>query len=310
MSLGHNRLSRLLRMKMTKCGLCGSNDFSIEYDGPIRDGDFGKETETSHKVVKCSSCGLVRLLENSLSIQHYQSNAYREAYNSTSNPDDYIMMHDSEQPPRINKIGISNFRDKVVLDYGCGGGAFLDQIMGVAKCTYGIEPFVGYHASLSDRGHEIFADSESALSSYKNKIDTIVSFGVLEHVEDPLSYLSTAYELLVDGGKMYLETDNLDDILMKLGINEFQRFFYRTAHLWYFDSETLNKIVKKSGFSDMSIYFRHNFDLSNMIMWLRDRVPTGIGKSDFFDKRLNNIWEGFIESAGFSDLVCIEITKS
>jgi len=295
---------------MTKCGICDSNDFSVEYDGPIRDGDYGKETKTPHKVVKCSSCGLVRLLENPLSIEYYQSSEYREAYNSTSEPDNYIAMHDSEQSPRINAFGIMNFRDKNVLDFGCGGGAFLDQVKGVANSTYGIEPFAGYHDSLTKRGHHIFPDSESALNHSKGKIDTIVSFGVLEHVEDPLSYLSAAYELLADGGKMYLETDNLDDILMKFGLDEFERFFYRTAHLWYFNSDTLEKIVKKSGFSTLSISHRHTLDLSNTMMWLKDRVPTGSGKITLFDERLNNAWEMFIKSTGNADLVCVEMTKS
>jgi len=109
---------------------------------------------------------------------------------------------------------------------------------------------------------------------------------------------------------MYLETDNLDDILMKLNISEFDQFFYRTAHLWYFNDKTLRKVVESTGFSDIEISFRQNFDISNAMMWLRDGKPTGNGKFDIFDSRVNSAWVQFIESAGLGDLVCVEMTKT
>ena len=191
---------------MTSCDLCNTQEYEVIYDGVIRDGVVGKKTTIKHQVVKCCGCGLVRLLDNPLTMEYYQSDEYRNAYNETSNPSDYIEMHDNEQPPRLNKIGADFFRDKVVLDYGCGGGAFLDLVRGLSEETLGVEPFSGYHDSLKRRGHEIFSDIKIAQSKYKDQVDSIVSFGVLEHVENPQQYLKDAYGLLKKGGKMYLET--------------------------------------------------------------------------------------------------------
>jgi len=42
-------------------------------------------------------------------MEYYQSDEYRNAYNETSNPSDYIDMHDNEQPPRLDKIGADFF---------------------------------------------------------------------------------------------------------------------------------------------------------------------------------------------------------
>ena len=44
------------------------------------------------------------------------------------------------------------------MDFGCGGGSFLDSIKGIAKKTIAVEPFVGYHESLKLRGHEVYSD--------------------------------------------------------------------------------------------------------------------------------------------------------
>ena len=271
---------------MTSCGLCDAKDFKVIYHDFIRDGVFGKVSSSKHKVVKCSGCGLVRLLNNPLNMAYYQSEEYRNFYNNSSNISDYIKVHDDEQPPRLAKLGSSFFRDKIVLDFGCGGGAFLDLTSGIAAKTIGIEPFEGYHQSLKNRNHQIFSNSKQAKKEYANKIDAIVSFGVLEHVENPQDYLKDAFELLKKGGKMYIETDNLDDILMKLEISSFHSFFYRTAHLWYFDSNTLEALVKKTGFSDIKMSFRHNFDLSNTFLWLRDNKPTGIKKVALLNKKI------------------------
>ncbi|MCH9711762.1 MAG: class I SAM-dependent methyltransferase [Proteobacteria bacterium] len=294
---------------MTSCDLCNTQKYEVIYDGVIRDGVVGKKTTIKHQVVKCCGCGLVRLLDNPLTIEYYQSDEYRNAYNETSNPSDYIEMHDNEQPPRLNKIGADFFRDKVVLDYGCGGGAFLDLVRGLSGKTLGVEPFSGYHDSLKRRGHEIFSDIKTAQSKYKDQVDSIVSFGVLEHVENPQQYLKDAYGLLKKGGKMYLETDNLHDILMKLNIPSFDQFFYRTAHLWYFEDKTLKQMAKQANFSDVKISFRHNFDMSNVMLWLRDNKPTGKGKLDFLSNGVDQNWIEFVESSGLADLVCIEMTK-
>ncbi len=294
---------------MIKCNLCNNKEYEIIYDNAIRNGITGTKTKIRHKVVKCSSCGLVRLLENPLNIEYYQSDEYRSSYNNTTKANEYIQMHDNEQPPRLAKIGVNSFRNKIVLDYGCGGGAFLDLIKGLADKTIGIEPYAGYHKSLKNRCHIVFPSSKKAKLEYKNKIDTIVSFGVLEHVEDPSEYLKDAFSMLKKGGKMYIETDNLDDILMKLGVSSFDKFFYRTAHLWYFDAITLKKITEKAGFSNIKTSFRHNFDLSNTIVWLRDNKPTGNGKINLFNKEINNNWINFLEEEGLADLVCAEISK-
>ena len=294
---------------MTSCTLCNTQDYEVIYDGVIRDGVVGIKTTIKHKVVKCCGCGLVRLLNNPLTMEYYQSDEYRNAYNETSDPFDYIEMHDNEQPPRLDKIGADFFRDKIVLDYGCGGGAFLDLVSGLSGKTLGIEPFSGYHESLIGRGHEIFSNMETAQSKYKNKIDSIVSFGVLEHVENPQQYLKDAYGLLKKGGKMYLETDNIHDILMKLNITSFDEFFYRTAHLWYFEDKTLKQMAEQASFSDINISFRHNFDMSNVMLWLRDNKPTGNGKLDFLSNGVDQNWIEFVESSGLADIVCIEMTK-
>ena len=172
---------------------CESKINTIIYSGPIRSGSVGKETDEPFDVVKCSKCGLTKLKD--FPKVDYDSSSYRDDYNDTSKIENYIQMHDSEQSPRLGRIGIEKFRNKIVFDYGCGGGSFLDSIKGVASDTVAIEPFIGYHKSLQESGHEVFKYAKDA-KKYNGKVDIITTFGVIEHVNDPLAMLNDIYGLL------------------------------------------------------------------------------------------------------------------
>jgi 2-polyprenyl-3-methyl-5-hydroxy-6-metoxy-1,4-benzoquinol methylase len=294
---------------MNKCILCGTIDFKTIYEGPIRSGVWGQETQHPVKVITCETCGLSKLDQFEDQTIFYQSLEYRKQYNNLEDPQDLAELHDHEQSPRIAKIGVQNFRNKTVLDYGCGHGSFLDSISGVTKATYGIEPCVDLHQSLQSRGHKTFTDVSQSKQELMETMDVVVSFAVIEHVEEPLQYLQDIYDLLKPNGVCYLETDNINNLLMKLKIPEFERFFYRTAHLWYFNAETLNGLCKKVKFSNVDISFRHNYDLSNIILWLRDHQPTGLRKLDLFDERANTGWKTMLEALGMGDLIFFKLTK-
>jgi len=290
--------------QLTKCNLCEDVRVSLIYDGPIRSGTHGKYTSELHRVVKCEGCGLVRLEKNPVGMAFYQSNEYRLTYNDTDEVAEYEEVHDIEQPSRLEYHGVESFRNKVVLDHGCGGGAFLDLVSGVASTTIGVEPFSGYHKALQKKGHLVYSNVSEALTDFEGSVDTVVSFGVLEHVEDPQLYLRDSFRVLTKGGQLLLETDNLNDILLKIESTTFESFFYRTAHLWYFDSNTLNLAVKNAGFQDVKITHRHNFDLSNALLWGSTGKPTGNRKLEMITSEVNSVWKAFLELHGYADLVC------
>jgi len=175
--------------------------------------------------------------------------------------------------------------------------------------TIGIEPFTGYHESLKNRGHEVFPSIESINNEYMNTIDIIISFGVIEHTTNPIVYLEGAYSLLKKGGVIYLETDNLNDFLMKIKLDEYMQFFYRTAHYWYFDDFSLKKTLGIVGFENVKIDFRHGYDLSNTLLWLRDRRPTGVGKINNISNDCDSSWINYLEKSGQAELLHFSASK-
>ncbi len=283
------------------CPACAQKSWGILYQGLIRDGSFGKLTRG--RVYQCLTCKLGRL-ENFF--EEYDSTAYRDRYNDTSNANELLDMHDHEQGQRVAQIGFERLRGKLVLDYGCGHGAFLDAVAGVARATIGIEPMQSMRADLERRGHMVCASGSAALADYRGRVDVLTSFGVIEHVDDPAAHLRDAFDLLAPNGILFLQTDNLDDILLKSGAVGFESFFYRTAHNWYFSRSNLEALARKAGFSNLSIKTSHGYDFSNFLLWHKEARPTGTGKLKLFDPAFEACWKATVEAAGLGELITLQ----
>ena len=296
-----------MKKSRNSCICCNTSELSEVYEGPIRSGSLGKLSKEIYTVLECLECNL-KFLDPVPQID-YELDDYRLSYNDSCQEHDYLKMHDHEQNERLHRIGVENFRGKTVLDFGCGGGSFLDCIKGLAAKTIAIEPYSGFHAGLKARGHEVFSSASEAMADYSNHIDILISFGVIEHTENPLVYLEQAKSFLSSSGMLFLETDNSDDFLMQLDFPEFKKLFYRTAHYWYFEPVSMMNILKMADFANPSVGFRHNYDLSNAFMWMKDKIPTGIGRLENISKNCDLSWKNFLEESGQADLLFCSCEK-
>jgi hypothetical protein len=87
---------------------------------------------------------------------------------------------------------------------------------------------------------------------------------------------------------------------------DYAPFFYRTAHRWYFDAESLEKCLNFSGLNCSKIAFAHRFGIENTFKWLHDRVPGKEGLGAFgAEERIvaDTFWVDFLESIGRSDYI-------
>ena len=138
-------------------------------------------------------------------------------------------------------------------------------------------------------------------------VDTAVSYSVLEHVEDPLKFLKDIYRILKPGGTLALSTPNADD-WMVANSPDYAAFFYRKVHLWYFTASALQNLASLTGFSTCDVRFEHRFDLSNAMVWMRDKRPSGNGKIPF-DPALNAVWRETLIRQGGSDYLYAILKK-
>lgn len=293
-----------------KCMLCESSNIAIEYNGIIRDGSVNSKTREFVKMFKCNGCGVIwhNALKNYGS--YYKSEAYRKELEATSEINNYFKLHDFECFDKFAYTGMEIFRDKIVADIGCGGGGFLDYISGVANKIIAIEPSEKYRADMKKRGYSTFAYAEDAFGQYENKLDTIVSFDVIEHVENPISFFQDIYHLLKKGGTAIVGTPTDAPVMRELLGNVYEEnLLFSTQHIWIFNDKSLKLIAQKAGFLDLEITYKQRYGIGNMISWLIHKKAMGNQKYSFISNTMDEVWKKELEAKGLSDYLLITLKK-
>ncbi len=287
----------------TSCPLCSGKNQRLYFDGPLRSGTWGNWTQDSHKILQCADCSLVFLEKAQIQPAFYESHEYRKTYGVNEDLERVRQAHAADDRFHLNRIGLDLFKSKVVADVGAGAGGFLELIRPLASKAIAVEPDSIFRKELG-RHHQTAAYAKDLLSSAPN-VDVATSFNVLEHVSDPLQFLRDIHDILRPGGQLYLVTPNLNDLLGKILYKDFSRYFFRTAHLYYFSEASLRRAMELAGFRDLKISFIHKYDFKNLLQWLLTRAPKGEAPlpEDFVD--LTGVYETEVERKGLSSHILI-----
>ena len=287
------------------CRICNTAEWQILYEGPIRIGKFGEFSKEDHVVWKCSKCQSGFIARAPI---NYELSGYREMVDGDDSPSQFYKLHDKELADKLKMLGTENLRGKIIADVGCGAGSFLDILKGLASKTIAVEPTKSFHHELRAKGHVTYSYCEDAIKEWAETVDIVVSFAVLEHIEEALLFLKEIKSLLKPGGFLLISTPNTDDWLLEFMPVEYGCFFYRYAHAWYFNRASLNYICKAAGFRDTNIVFKQRFDISNALLWAYEHRPTGLGKFEVL-KGLDSIYREFVEDKGISDFIYARMYK-
>lgn len=293
-------LSSLNRSSFPECAACGINDWTVSYEGPIRDGGFGCERDAI--IARCGGCGVDRLDENlCLNLRDYELPTYRDKLRQSHEVDKHQKDHDELVRFTLETIWPLSLRGKTVADFGCGGGVLLDHLRGIAGTLIAVEPNNLFGTSLTERGYDWYRSGAAAAAAYPEGVDLLVSTQVIEHVDDPYSFMIQAHALLKPGGRAIISTPNREDILMEMLSDEFPRFFYRTQHRWSFHGASLKACAERAGFMVLDTRYVHRYGISNAMNWLKEKQPRGHSKLKPFDDQIDKLWRSWLEATGRSD---------
>ena len=293
---------------MEACKICGCHQWSKHYEGRVRHGKFGRYVDGI--VWRCTQCGVSYLppLQEDL-VQYYQSDAYRTDLGEKADVESFFALHDREQFDKYPLLADIPLRGKVVADVGCAAGSFLDGVRGFAATTIGIEPATFYHDSLQQRGHAVYADIQDALPEWGGRVDFVTFFSVIEHLAEPAEMLRNIRALLAEGGQALVSTPNLRDILLELGGEPYQSFFYRTVHTYYFDEAALRAAAQIAGLSTVAVRYVHRFNFANFTGWLRDQKPTGNQHITSLGTSFDQLWRMSLETNGVADYLYMYLSR-
>ena len=145
-----------------------------------------------------------------------------------------------------------------VLDIGCGGGLLSEpmarlgaQVIG-ADAAEGNLPVARIHAAQSGLEIDYRHTTAEALAEAGEQFDVVLNMEVVEHVADPLSYLSACRQLLKPGGLHICSTINRNPksfAVAILGAEVVMRWLPKGTHEWskFITPQELNDLLVNSG---------------------------------------------------------------
>ena len=159
--------------------------------------------------------------------------------------------------------------------------------------------------ALQNEDIKCYSSLENAVQELKGGIDVVSLFHVLEHLENPIDYLSGLKDLLSEGGRMIIEVPNAADALLSLYESEvFADFTYWESHLYLYNNTTFAELMKQVGLKIQFLGQIQRYPLSNTLYWLAKRKPGGHKVwAMLSSERLDAEYESMLARLGIADTI-------
>lgn len=253
----------------TKCHLCDGKNAAI-----IR---TTLRYDIRRNVLRCRDCGLVFLEPRPANMENYYAGDYRKRYTPTlgkaMGSKEIFDMLRPYQEARIKELKHVLRPGIRVLEVGSSAGYFLHAIKPlVAECV-GIE-FNRENAEFArGLGIKTYTEPIEKTDLQSGSFDLIVLLQVLEHIKAPITFLANLRRYLKDDGYICVEVPNMNDALLSVyKVKPFADFWFIDPHLYYFTTETLGKVMVKSGFSG-KVKSTQEYNFLNHLHWILTGSP-------------------------------------
>lgn len=252
------------------------NPETSPHEGPIV-----YETE-NHKLVDCWRCGHIHVapVPKSDDLDEF----YKTQFYTQERKSDYFSKQNKQLQwwNQIFDLRLSRFEEVLgrcgtILDVGCGPGFFLDRARRRGWQILGIEPARDAARYARDElGLKVFeAPVEKLLELTSTaSIDVIYSHGVIEHLQEPISYLRDACKTLEKkSGIIFTSAANDFSLYQAAAVRTLDLepwWIIAPEHLNYFTVQTLASVHEKVGFTTTDI--RTSFPIDQFLLMGSDYV--------------------------------------
>jgi SAM-dependent methyltransferase len=213
--------------------------------------------EPPYEVRRCGACGLAyvtpRRSARALAAMYGDDTYWRSPSPKTHGYADYR----SEQPRYLR-----TFRKRLdyALKYGPAGGRALDVGSAAGFCmavlrergfdVHGVEvsPVIASYAQNElGFGDRVFVGFLQDAPLPLHSFDLICMWDVVEHVPDPVALLRRARELLAPGGRLIIETQDIDSRFART-LGPRWHHFKHAEHIYHFNPSTIQRLLGEAGF--------------------------------------------------------------
>lgn len=230
-----------------KCEVCGSADIIKKFSG--------QDIKDALDLLCCKDCGLAFLSpepkDETQEDKYWDNTKQKEIY--TDNKIEVNFEKDFQKKLKLIK---SVSEKGKLLDIGCGTGQFLRVARKEGWDVYGLDISAEASRIAGEKySIRVFVGKPEEFKTDGMMFDCITLWDAIEHFKNPGASLKAISALMLSGGILVLRTPNDSALLRKIarffaafGIKSFLKYVYYSPHYFYFNPNTLKKILKKTGF--------------------------------------------------------------
>ena len=150
------------------------------------------------------------------------------------------------------------FKGLRILDIGCGGGLLSEPMARLGATVIGADaaagniPVARIHAQQSGLNIDYRHTTAEAIAASGEQFDVVLNMEVVEHVADPLGFLTACQELLKPGGLLLCSTINRNPksyVVAIIGAERIMRWLPKGTHEWdkFITPDELYSLIKNAG---------------------------------------------------------------
>ena len=259
------------------CPLCNCNDLKKVYNRKWVRSSF----------VKCKHCSLI--FQNPQEDQGKTSERYGQEYFDYEKKNETNFFHLIELT--LNDFNIFSLipEKSDILEIGCATGLFLKFMKEKGYNPVGVE-ICGDSAEYGIKNHGVnILNCRLEEAVFDRQFDFIHFSHLIEHLNDPFSFLKIVYGLLKPGGYAVVTTPNSSGIFADIFYEDWRCIV--DDHLFLFNKSNLKRCVNDAG-----------FDICDIRTW--GGIPAGK-----YIKLLKRFSDRFVKLTGTGDVVSFLITR-
>lgn len=155
-----------------------------------------------------------------------------------------------------------------LLDIGCGAGRYLEFAKQLGWEVHGVERDPDVAERVRQRiGATVACDRFESVRYPDRSFDVVSFWHVIEHLYDPRAALKEARRILKPNGYVLIGVPNYDCWQRKV-FGRWWWYWEVPRHFWHFTPETLNELLKQSGFRIERLYHQPLLQPFNVVLGL------------------------------------------
>lgn len=268
------------------------------------------------QVYRCKKCGLGQLSElaDVESAQQYYDSNSQAKWVEEINID--VIKHKLRDDTlrRADYVAKYAAKDNEIADIGTGYGFWVKEMLNRGFNTDGYE-ISKERRAIAEQVTGTVIGSNNLLSTrepLKKKYDIITLFQVLEHICNPQLFLNELYSSLNVNGRILIEVPNFDDWLVEESA-DYSSFYYQRAHLYYYNSTSLEKLFKSLDFNSFTFEYVQRYSVSNSFNWILNGKPQITSPNHYesgYKNDIDLIYKNKLISDGRADTLIAQVVKN